>query len=101
MYRTTAAMIEGWTKNLALLFNNTLATRLASILDILLLVGLPWLAIRFWNGRFSPFPGVARCGMGSLLLWVRTLVPLLLACRRNRTFRLSIARSLPWDCRSL
>ena len=26
MYRTTSAMIEGWTKNLALLFNNALAT---------------------------------------------------------------------------
>jgi glycosyltransferase involved in cell wall biosynthesis len=74
MYRTTAAMVEGWTKNLALLFNNTLATCLWKILDILLLVGLPWLAIRFWHGRFSPH-SLEWLGAGweLLLLWVRTL----------------------------
>ena len=74
MYRTTSAMIEGWTKNLALLFNNTLATCLWKILDILLLVGLPWLAIRFWNGRFSPH-SLEWLGAGwvLLLLWLRTL----------------------------
>jgi glycosyltransferase involved in cell wall biosynthesis len=74
MYRTTAAMMEGWTKNLALLFNNALATCLWKILDILLLVGLPWLAIRFWNGRFSPH-SLEWLGAGwvLLLLWLRTL----------------------------
>ena len=35
------AMIEGWTKNLALLFNNTLAMALWRALDIFLLFGLP------------------------------------------------------------
>ena len=54
MYRTTGAMIEGWTKNLALLFNNALATAMWKVLDILLLVGLPWLAIHLWSARFSP-----------------------------------------------
>ena len=39
MYRTTAAMIEGWTKNLALLFNNALATALWRALDIALAGG--------------------------------------------------------------
>jgi hypothetical protein len=74
MYRTTGAMIEGWTKNLALLFNNALATALWKVLDILLLVGLPWLAIHLWNARFSPH-ALEWLGAGwvLILLWVRTL----------------------------
>ncbi len=74
MYRTTSSMIEGWTKNLALLFNNALATCLWKILDILLLVGLPWLAINLWNARFSP-RSLEWLGAGwvLLLLWLRTL----------------------------
>lgn len=74
MYRTTGAMIEGWTKNLALLFNNALATALWKILDIVLLVGLPVLAIRLWDARFSPH-SLEWLGAGwvLLLLWVRTL----------------------------
>lgn len=74
MYRSTAAMIEGWTKNLALLFNNALATVLWKALDILLLVGLPWLAIRLWSARFSPH-ALEWLGAGwvLLLLWIRTL----------------------------
>jgi glycosyltransferase involved in cell wall biosynthesis len=74
MYRTTSAMIEGWTKNLALLFNNALATCLWKILDVLLLVGLPLLTIRLWNGRFSAH-SLQWLGAGwvLLLLWLRTL----------------------------
>jgi glycosyltransferase involved in cell wall biosynthesis len=74
MYRTTSAMIEGWTKNLALLFNNALATCLWKILDIVLLVGLPWLAIHLWNARFSA-RSLEWLGAGwvLLLLWLRTL----------------------------
>lgn len=74
MYRTTSAMIEGWTKNLALLFNNALATSLWKILDIVLLVGLPWLAIHLWNARFSP-RSLEWLGAGwvLLLLWLRTV----------------------------
>jgi len=74
MYRTTGAMIEGWTKNLALLFNNALATALWKVLDILLLVGLPWLAVYLWNARFSP-RSLEWLGAGwvLLLLWIRTL----------------------------
>jgi glycosyltransferase involved in cell wall biosynthesis len=74
MYRTTSAMIEGWTKNLALLFNNALATCLWKILDIVLLVGLPLLAIHFWNARFSPHSlEWLGAGWALLLLWLRTL----------------------------
>ena len=74
MYRTTAAMIEGWTKNLALLFNNALATALWKVLDIALIVGLPWLAVRLWSARFSPH-ALEWLGAGwvLLLLWIRTL----------------------------
>jgi glycosyltransferase involved in cell wall biosynthesis len=74
MYRTTSSMIEGWTKNLALLFNNALATCLWKILDIVLLVGLPWLAIDLWSARFSP-RSLEWLGAGwvLLLLWLRTL----------------------------
>ncbi len=74
MYRTTAAMIEGWTKNLALLFNNALATALWRTLDIALLVGLPWLAVELWNARFGAH-SLQWLGAGWVLalLWVRNL----------------------------
>ena len=74
MYSTTSAMIEGWTKNLALLFNNALATALWKV------------AGHRAAGRLAvardpslecplqpPFAGVARRGLGALLLWLRTL----------------------------
>jgi glycosyltransferase involved in cell wall biosynthesis len=75
MYRSTAAMIEGWTKNLALLFKNSLALALWRALDILLLVGLPVLAIELWNARFAAH-SIQWLGAGWVLalLWVRTLV---------------------------
>ena len=74
MYRTTGAMIEGWTKNLALLFNNALATAVWKLLDLALLVGLPVLAVWLWNARFSPH-ALEWLGAGwvLLLLWLRTL----------------------------
>jgi hypothetical protein len=53
MYRTTAAMIEGWTKNLALLFANSLALAAWRALDMVLLVGLPVLTFELWNGHFG------------------------------------------------
>jgi cellulose synthase/poly-beta-1,6-N-acetylglucosamine synthase-like glycosyltransferase len=75
MYRSTAAMIEGWTKNLALLFKNSLALALWRALDILLLAGLPVLTIELWNARFAAH-SVQWLGAGWVLalLWVRTLV---------------------------
>lgn len=74
MYRTTAAMIDGWTKNLALLFDNTLVLAGWRVLDILLLVGLPWLAFEFWNARFSPH-SLQWLGAGWVLalVWARNL----------------------------
>jgi glycosyltransferase involved in cell wall biosynthesis len=75
MYRSTGAMIEGWTKNLALLFDNSLALAAWRALDILLLAGLPVLAIELWNARFAAH-SVQWLGAGWVLalLWVRTLV---------------------------
>ena len=80
MYRTTAAMMEGWTKNLALLFNNTLAMALWRALDIFLLVGLPVLAIELWNARFAAhsLEWLAR-GMGAVAALGAQPFPVLLA----------------------
>ena len=74
MYRTTGAMIEGWTKNLALLFNNVLPLAMWRALDFFLLFGLPVLAVELWSGKF----GVRSlewlsAGWVLLLLWARNL----------------------------
>jgi len=45
MYRTNAAMMEGWTKNLALLFTQPVPMALIAMLVFLLAIGLPILAI--------------------------------------------------------
>jgi glycosyltransferase involved in cell wall biosynthesis len=77
MYRSTGAMIEGWTKNLALLFDNSLLLAMWRALDFLLLVGLPVLTVELWNARFRVH-GIEWLGAGWVLalLWVRTLVRL-------------------------
>src|ERR1035441_1338970 len=74
MYRTTAAMIEGWTKNLALLIDNTLALSLWRALDFLLLFGLPLLAAELWNARLGAH-SLEWLGAGWVLaaLWLRAL----------------------------
>ena len=74
MYRTTAAMIEGWTKNLALLFSNTLATAMWRALDLVLLIVLPILMYRLWNARLD-VRSLTWLGAGWLFaaIWVRTL----------------------------
>jgi glycosyltransferase involved in cell wall biosynthesis len=75
MYRSTTAMMEGWTKNLALLFNNALALAAWRALDILLLVGLPILTYALWDARLAA-RSLEWLGAGWFLglLWVRTLV---------------------------
>jgi len=65
MYRSFGQMYEGWTKGLAILFNNCLATAAWKLLDLGLLVGLPLLAMAFWHQLIPR--------LGLLLLWVRTL----------------------------
>ncbi|MGD0682884.1 MAG: glycosyltransferase [Terracidiphilus sp.] len=74
MYRSTAAMIEGWTKNLALLFGNCLALAVWRVIDILLLVALPLLMVEFWNARlFAHSAQWLIAGWVLALLWVRNL----------------------------
>jgi glycosyltransferase involved in cell wall biosynthesis len=74
MYRTTAAMIEGWTKNLKLLFSNALALALWRALDILLLFALPVLAVELWHARLGAHGLQWLCGGWMLaLIWLRTL----------------------------
>jgi hypothetical protein len=66
MYRSTSEMVEGWTKNLALLFPQPIALALWRILDILLFLGLPALALGLpWLVSWQRYV--------ILLLWVRTL----------------------------
>jgi glycosyltransferase involved in cell wall biosynthesis len=74
MYRSTAAMIEGWTKNLKLLFDNALMLAVWRALDIFLLFALPVLAWELWNARLGAH-GLEWLGAGWILalLWLRTL----------------------------
>jgi glycosyltransferase involved in cell wall biosynthesis len=75
MYRSITAMVEGWTKNLALLFDNSLALAAWRALDFGLLLGLPVLTVLLWNARFAAH-SLEWLGAGWVmaLLWVRTLV---------------------------
>jgi len=75
MYRSTAAMVEGWTKNLQLLFNNALTLAIFRAIDFFLLFGLPILAYELWNARLGAH-GLEWLGAGWILalLWLRTLI---------------------------
>jgi glycosyltransferase involved in cell wall biosynthesis len=65
MYRTTAEMVEGWTKNMALLFPSPVALALWRVLDLLLFFGLPVVA-------YLVPPKIPYQGVVFFLLWVRT-----------------------------
>jgi glycosyltransferase involved in cell wall biosynthesis len=66
MYETTSEMIEGWTKNLALLFPKPIALAFWRILDLLLFFGLPVLALSlYW---LQPWQRSV-----IFLIWIRTL----------------------------
>jgi len=74
MYRSMKAMLEGWTKNLALLFDNCLALAVWRVIDIFLLVVLPVLAVELWNARiFAHSAQWLVAGWVLALLWVRNL----------------------------
>jgi glycosyltransferase involved in cell wall biosynthesis len=62
MYRTNAAMFEGWTKNLALLFTAPVPMALMRLLDLLLILGIP--AIVFF------YPFYANVNLQKGLLWI-------------------------------
>ena len=72
MYRSFGQMCEGWTKNLALLFANTLTTAAWKMLDIALLAGLPVLAWYF-PGPLSVSTPWITARLVILLIWLRTL----------------------------
>jgi glycosyltransferase involved in cell wall biosynthesis len=71
MYRSTGAMIEGWTKNLALLFNNALILAFWRALDFVLLFGLPILAYKLWNAQLA-IPGL-HAGWLVAAVWLHVL----------------------------
>lgn len=74
MYRSFGQMLEGWTKNLALLFNNALSLALWRALDFLLIFCLPILAAELWNAHFVERSVEWLAGGWVIaLLWVRTL----------------------------
>ncbi len=60
MYRTAADMFEGWTKNLALLFTQPIPMALLRLLDLLLIVGIPFIAVLWF------FP----TNLPRILLWI-------------------------------
>ena len=66
MYRTLPEMIEGWTKNLVLLFPSPIYLALWRILDVLLFFGIPAIAFSW------PFLTNLQRGL-LLLIWLRTL----------------------------
>jgi len=74
MYRSTRALIEGWEKNLALLFDNSLTLAVWRAIDVLLLFGLPVLTVVLWNAHFAAH-SIQWLGAGWVLalLWARTL----------------------------
>ena len=70
MYRTLPEMVEGWTKNLALLFPRPLWLAAWRVLDLLLFFGLPVLALGLTSSRLAWQPAVV---LLIWLLWLRTL----------------------------
>jgi glycosyltransferase involved in cell wall biosynthesis len=72
--RSTTEMIEDWTRKLPLLFDNCLALAFWRLIDIVLLVALPVLAIEFWNAPlFAHSAQWLIAGWILALVWVRTL----------------------------
>jgi glycosyltransferase involved in cell wall biosynthesis len=65
MYRSFYAMIEGWTKNLARLFNYPLVMAASRALDLLLITGLPLLVWHFFA------VSLARLALGAV--WLRVV----------------------------
>src|SRR5580698_8267379 len=66
MYRSFAAMMEGWTKNLARLFAYPLMMASWRALDLLLLLGLPLL---LWHFFALPIPRYALAVVWLRVLW--------------------------------
>ncbi len=68
MYRDTPSLVEGWSKNLALLFPSPRTLALWRVLDFVLLFGLPVLAFAMARNPLRP----AWVWQVVLVLWVRS-----------------------------
>jgi glycosyltransferase involved in cell wall biosynthesis len=87
MYRSNAEMVEGWTKNLALLFPKPIALALWRILDILLFLGLPALALGLpWLVTWQRY--------ALLVVWIRTLYRFYSRAARSNFPAIDIAISI-------
>ena len=84
MYRSTGAMIEGWTKNLALLFPNALMLALWRAVDVVLILILPFLAWGFW-GSYADLHNwnCVVASVGFSFLWVRVLIRIYARTRKS------------------
>ena len=87
MYRTTAAMAEGWTKNLALLFGSPLFLAASRFVDFLLLLGLPLLTVELH--RLIPWQKAA-----ILILWLRVFLRYWTRIRRAHASPLDVLLSI-------
>ena len=70
MYATAGDLWQGWVKNLALLIHNALPLALWRLLDIVLVIALPLIALGYWQ-PVGPLQTIARAALG--LIWLRTL----------------------------
>jgi len=74
MYRTLPEMVEGWTKNLALLFPSALTLAAWRMPDLLLYFGLPLLALKLPSIAMGVPSSRLILASGLIgLLWLRTL----------------------------
>ena len=92
MYRTNDQLVEGWSKNLDLLFGNCRSLACMRTLDFLLIFCLPFLSWIYWRLPIAPLVNVPLLTAGVLvgLLWVRTIVRFYARVRKS---------NFPWaDC---
>jgi len=84
MYRSTGAMIEGWTKNLALLFPNALMLALWRAVDFVLILLLSISSVYFWHAYSGShdMSFLAAC-VGLAALWVRVLMRVYVRVRKS------------------
>ncbi len=79
MYRSFGAMVEGWTKNLALLFGNAPMLAGMRLLELAVLVGVPALICFFWwlrtagRGAGAGVLGTPMATAALVLVWLRAL----------------------------
>jgi glycosyltransferase involved in cell wall biosynthesis len=116
MYRTTRDMIEGWTKNLAVLFPRPIYLAAWRVLDVALYFGLPllalgipwlvswqrWILILLWLRTLWRFYGrVARSNFPYIDVAISILgVPLFVFLLVRSTLHHKIRRSVVWKGRS-